>query len=289
MVDQRLAGLRDDARSLEAQSRIALTAAERRDIDQRILALQQQEERERLDALIAAGEIADAAKARANLEARQEAERVGLAQQNQGALGRYSDYAADYEARLEEAAARKIDDLNRTISDSMARALGVKDPFLSELISIFLDKNVFGPLAEELSKGGGLGGGIGGFLANIGSLFTRAPGRATGGFVQGGQLYRVNEGASGGRVEGFVPLGSGTIIPLGQMDAIRAVGATSLARPALTGGGIATVRLELSGDLDARIAKVSGPVAVEVVRAAAVPLTERAVNETMRRAGRPSL
>lgn len=46
--------------------------------------------------------------------------------------------------------------------------------------------------------------------------------RASGGPVSAGRLFNVNEGASGGRVEGFMPQSSGTIIPLGQMDNIRA-------------------------------------------------------------------
>jgi len=62
----------------------------------------------------------------------------------------------------------------------------------------------------KLILGGG-GGGIAGFL---GSIF--GGGRASGGPVSAGTLYRVNEA---GGPEGFMPSGSGKIIPLGQMNA----------------------------------------------------------------------
>ena len=97
-------------------------------------------------------------------------------------------------------------------------------------------------------------------------------------------MYRVNEGASPGRVEGFRPAGSGEIIPLGQMNALANGGMRSAAA-----GGIATVRLELSGDLDARIDQRSTNVAVEVTRATAPRLIDAAANETARRFSRPKL
>jgi hypothetical protein len=55
---------------------------------------------------------------------------------------------------------------------------------------------------------------------------TSLPGRASGGHVAAGKLYRVNEGASAGRVEAFRPQGSGTIIPLGQVAAAQRGGST---------------------------------------------------------------
>lgn len=143
-----------------------------------------------------------------------------------GALDRYARGAKDADARVEEAAARRIRDLNETIADAMTNALGVKDPFLKDLISIFLDQNVFGPLAEALGKAGSGGGGIFSAIGTaLGSIFKG--GKASGGYVSGGSLYRVNEGASPGRVEGFMPTGSGQIIPLGRMDALRASGGAS--------------------------------------------------------------
>ena len=67
----------------------------------------------------------------------------------------------------------------------------------------------------------------------------------------------------------------GTVIPLGQVNqsAYRGGG----------GGGVATVRLELSGDIDARIQSVSAGVAVEVVRGAAPTIIDASARETTAR------
>ena len=81
------------------------------------------------------------------------------------------------------------------------------------------------------------GGGTGSILSNLGqaaaSIFSPSPtgGRASGGAVTAGMLYRVNEGASPGRVEGFRPQGSGTIIPLGQMRAAQPRGGVTIIAP----------------------------------------------------------
>ena len=74
----------------------------------------------------------------------------------------------------------------------------------------------------------------------------------------------------------------GKIIPLGQMNSM-------VGGPQQQGGGIATVRLELSGDIDARIQQVSGPVAVQVVRASAPSIINASARETMARARRPKI
>lgn len=58
-------------------------------------------------------------------------------------------------------------------------------------------------------------GGIGSAIKSVtGSLF----GRASGGYVAPGQMVRVNEGASPGRVEGFMSPQGGKIVPLGRMN-----------------------------------------------------------------------
>lgn len=74
------------------------------------------------------------------------------------------------------------------------------------------------------------GGGLGDLIKGIGSAASAAFGggaapRASGGPVEAGRLYHINESASGGRVEGFVPSTSGKVIPLGSMAA--ATGARS--------------------------------------------------------------
>jgi len=76
------------------------------------------------------------------------------------------------------------------------------------------------------------GDGSTGFIKEVagalGGLFaTRTPGRASGGHVSAGHLYRVNEAG----VEGFRPAGSGTIVPLGRMAAPRAGGGVTVVQP----------------------------------------------------------
>ena len=92
----------------------------------------------------------------------------------------------------------------------------VANQIIADLIRIAVQQAIVKPIAEALFGGGGGGGGfsLGSAISSISGLF----GRAGGGYVQGGQMYRVNEAASAGRVEAFVPQGSGTIIPLGQMN-----------------------------------------------------------------------
>ncbi|MFZ5666965.1 MAG: tape measure protein [Pseudomonadota bacterium] len=179
-----------------------------------------------------------------------------------------------------------LQNLNDQLVDAIFNAESLGDVFsnvaksiVADLLRIAIQQAVIRPLAENLFGGGG-GGGGGGFLSfasSIASIF----GRASGGPVAPGQVYRINEGASPGRVEGFVgPSTGGNIVPLGRMDAMR--------------GGVGqrvggTIRLELSGDIDARIANVSGPIAIEVVRVNAPGIVELSAAETERRLRRPRI
>jgi tape measure domain-containing protein len=268
---------------LRLQFDLADTEKDRRRIALEILDAEQAILRERLQQQVDNTTLSDAVREQARialaaLDAQAAAQVENTKRQFATPLERYADRAKDADQRIEEAVVRRVQDINETISNAFTNALGIKDPFLAELISIFLDKNIFGPLAEALSSGGGGFGGIGDIFGPVLSLF----GRASGGPVSAGRVYRINEGASAGRVEAFVPNQSGQIIPLGRMNAIANGGASQA--PA-----VATVRLELSGDIDARIQRVSGGVAVEVVRQAAPQIVDAASNETLRRANRPGL
>jgi hypothetical protein len=140
-------------------------------------------------------------------------------------------------------------------------------------------------IAETLANFGASNG-SGNFLASlakgIGAAFgAPTTGRASGGYVAPRQTVRVNEGrGSGVELLRMGPQG-GTVIPLGQIN-------QTAARPG-AGGGTATVRLELSGDLDARIQQISGGVAVEVVRASAPTLIDASARETTARLTRPRI
>lgn len=270
--------------ALRLQYDLADTQAERRRLALAIVEAEDEYLRSKQQAVLDSNIAGDAEKERARIalaavNATAGDRREATARSNEGALARYARGVKDSDARIEEIAVEKIRDINDSIANALADNLGIKDRFLRDLFSIFLEKNVFGPLAEALGKEGGGGTGLlSGIASALGSLF--GGGRASGGPVSAGQVYRVNEGASPGRVEAFQPNVSGQIIPLGRMDAIRGAGG---------GQQQVTVRLALSGDLDAKIDQRSAGVAVEVYRAGAPQVVEAAVNETFRRSNRGTL
>lgn len=213
-------------------------------------------------------------------------EAEGIARDNESPLQRYARglNESDLGDEAEQLIVDEIETVRGGIRDAIADAIGTDDPLITGLLDLLLQDLIFKPLANSLANasGGGGGGFFGSLLSGIGSIFGGA--RASGGYVSPGTMYRVNEGSSPGRVEGFSPAGSGEIIPLGRMNALANGGMRSAA-----GGGVAVVRLELSGDIDARIDQRSANVAVEVQRATAPRLIDAAANETARRFSRPKL
>ncbi|MBU7589200.1 MAG: hypothetical protein KAF42_08315, partial [Sphingopyxis terrae] len=129
-------------------------------------------------------------------------------------------------------------------------------------------------------------GGGGGFLSTVANIAGTAlklggktPGRASGGPVEAGRLYRINESG----VEGFVPATSGTIIPAGKMNAIASRG----------GGSQQPIELRIyadeGGTFVPRVEAISAGVSVQVQRQVAPGMIDAAANETLRRAGRAKL
>lgn len=271
--------------ALRLQFDLADTEKERRKIALAILDAEERlalaKEQEVIDSQTASDEAKELAKLRREaIIAQSAANRDVTNRQFEGPLARFARNTKDTDTRVEEAVVRRIEDLNDTIANAFTKALGIKDPFLSQLIKIFLDKNVFGPLSEALGSGGGFGGGGGGgggIFSLIGSLF----GRASGGPVSAGSVYRINEGASPGRVEAFVPNTSGQIIPLGRMNAMQAGGSQ--------GGGVVRVMIEEAPGFAARVRTEAQGVAVEVVRQTAPQIVDAAANESLSRASRPRL
>lgn len=229
-TEAREESLRFELDALEAERDAATHLGERNAIEQRILELQQQEEAARLEAAIAAGQIADASTARAQLSRKQSAERTGLAKGQQGPGAAYLDSlrmdAAELNAAYEDVAASGLRSLNDGLTEAImgSRSLGdvfknIANQIIADLIRIAVQQAIIKPLAESLFGGGGGGGG--GLFGGIGSIISTIaglPGRAGGGYVAPGQVYRVNEAASPGRVEAFMSRDGGTIIPLGQMN-----------------------------------------------------------------------
>lgn len=300
IADERYAAEQD---SLRLQFDLADTQSERKALALQILEAEDRYLKSKLEAVLASETATDIEKERArialeSLNATAAARRKGVERANQTAVEAYLDDLNKSKDEINEAIdGIKIDGLealNDGIVDAImgTKSLGevfknVADQIIADLLRIAIQQAIIKPLAESLFGGGGglnLGSGGnsivsgegGGIFDILGGIF----GRASGGYVAPGRLYRVNEGASPGRVEAFRPNTGGEIIPLGQMNAMQS---------GQTQSGVATVRLELSGDIDARIERVSGPVAIEVVRGAAPTIVDASANEALRRASRPGL
>jgi len=287
----------DTARAKEdvLRSQLSITSdrEERARLEQQILAIQIEAAKAELRNQIATLELAKGREKEvallrqrlADLDTIRANDAEGIARDYESPLQRYARglNESDLGDEAEQLIVDEIEHVRGGIRDAIADAIGTDDPLITGLIDLLLQDLIFKPLANSLANASGGGGGfLQGIGSVIGSIFGGA--RASGGYVSPGQLYRVNEGASPGRVEGFRPAGSGEIIPLGQMNALANGGMRSAAA-----SGIATVRLELSGDIDARIDQRSTNVAVEVTRATAPRLIDAAANETARRFSRPKL
>lgn len=282
---------RDEIATRQAEADLIDVRKDRLAAERRILDLIFQEEEAAIRGAAARGEIADLDQALANMKRRQLAEEQRVSRDFESPLQRYSRSLNEQDLgdEAEKLIVEEIEHVRRGMRDAISDAIGTDDPLITGLIDLLLQDLIFKPLANALSKSGGSGGLLSTIGNAIGALFgsggptnllANTPYRAGGGRVSAGTLYRVNEGAGSGRAEGFRPDVGGQIIPLGRMNAVRGGAGEA---------GTATVRVELSGDIDARIARVSGPVAVEVVQASAPMVIDAAANETLRRANRPGL
>lgn len=302
-LDVASAGRDDAAEVLRGQGDLAETLRERNAIERRLIELQFAEERARNDYLIGyyerlqlqegitESELAEAKAAAdiASLRNQSLDRRRSNATQSvdrNTPLGRYIDDISDIETRAEEAAVRELQAVRDGIVDGLTGELGIKNQYIKDLLAIFLDEVLFRPIAEALQRQRSGGGLLDSVLSALGLL---------GGSGGGGKIVGLAGGpkgfASGGAFSAGRPIlvgeqGPELIMP-GQSGMV-------ISNRQLRGGmggsaGVALVRLELTRDLDARIQRVSGPVAVDVVRAAQPMLTDVAANETARRLGRPSI
>lgn len=215
------AELVDAQDKLRLQAGLADTAKERRDIELRILDLQYQEEKLRLEAVAASAQSTEAEKeiARrrlAELDGQFDMRREQVNRQNESPLEKYrremNKSAGQMQEQAEQWVVDELEGIQKSLSGAIQKKLGVKDPILSGIIELFIQQVIMKPLADAFSQmsGGGGGGFLGALASGIGALFG---GRASGGHVVAGQMYRVNETG----IEGFRPAGSGQIIPLGRM------------------------------------------------------------------------
>lgn len=245
----RLGDLENERALLEAQGNLAETAAERRDIELRLLDLQYKEERLRLDAIANNERLNDAeregARRRiAGLDERYALDRQGVERQNEGAGRRYQrELYGDINEQIENIEVQGLRRLEDHLVDTTKAALGLKGALgdvVGELIRIGIQRQIIGPLADSLfgPAGGGGGGSFGSILsslfgggggggggassaANIGSSIASLFGRSGGGYIPPNSVRRVNEGS--GRGVELLRMGpqGGQVIPLGQTQAAR--------------------------------------------------------------------
>ncbi|MBM3928175.1 MAG: tape measure protein, partial [Sphingomonadales bacterium] len=226
------AGDLQNARDLAAaEGALAETSQDRRRSALRLLDLEYQMERARLEAILASQQATEAEKEIARrrlaiLPQLQKADEKAAARDTESPLERYrrrvNPTKAENRERVEELVVAELDQVRDGISDAISDRLGVKDPLLKGLLDMFIERVIMRPLADAFAKAqNGEGGGVFGTVA--GAVMSLS-GRASGGYVGAGQMVRVNEGASPGRVEGFRPLGAGHVIPLGQMNAVATRG-----------------------------------------------------------------
>ena len=304
-----LAATRYDIASegLRRQYDLATTDDERRKIALRILDAEDAYLKSKLQAIINSDVANEADKKRAALDlaalnGSYEDRRQLILKQNQSPLDAYLDQIGDTKKRTEQAMVNELRSVNEGITDALTERLGIKSQFIKDTLSIFLDQVLFRPIAEALrnAQSGGGGGGLLGTILNFGasllgsgglpsgsssglssagSALGSILGRASGGPVEAGRLYRINESG----IEGFVPATSGTIIPAGQMNALASRG----------GGSQQPIELRIyadeGGTFVPRVEAISAGVSVRVQRQVAPGLIDAAANETLRRAGRPKI
>lgn len=289
LAEERFRAGQDD---LQNQLDLAVTQAERRAISLQLLDLDFRYREALLQSIIASETVADAEKERArialealraNQGARVENARRGTETPGQRFIREVGESGQRINEDFEAVAVDGLQSLNDGLVDAIVNAKslgqvfsGVAKQIVADLLRIAIQQAVIRPLAESLFGGGGGGGGLGGILS-FASLFA---GRASGGPVSAGRLYRVNEAAGAGGVELFQPAQNGNIVPLGQTRAAMGGGQQSIS---------GTITISLSEDIDGRIVSVAGPLSVQIVREASGPLIEASANEALRRAGRPKL
>jgi tape measure domain-containing protein len=208
---------RVESDALAARYDLAETSKERAAIESRLLDIAERQETAALEAEIAAGRIADAQRARADLAEAQAGRRTQSERDNEGPLARWRRDADRSAGEIEELAEQwvvdELDSVRDALRTSITDRLGVDDPVLNGLLDLFIEQVILKPIADRFAKmgtGGGFGA-VGNFISSIFGSILGAPGRASGGHTVGGNFYRVTDG------EGFQAAGSGKIIPLGRM------------------------------------------------------------------------
>jgi Lambda phage tail tape-measure protein (Tape_meas_lam_C) len=272
------------ARSLlEGEGQLATTAAERRRIELRMVELAYQEERARLQRIIALNRgDADEAEARQRLgalDAQTGQRREQARRNNRSPLETYfaslPRTAEELNEAFESVAANGLQALNDGIVDAImgAKSLGemfkaVANQIIADLLRIAVQKAITEGLSAIFGGGGGGGGFLGGLFGGGGSS---APGgdwfsnlkfggpKAIGGGVSPNRIYQVGERG----VELFQPSVPGQIIPNDKLPGAGGVSASIIYQIDARGAdrdGINLLRAEMDARERALPAKVVGVV-----------------------------
>lgn len=159
--------------ALEGQERLATTRAERERIQLELLKLDFEERRRQLERqrdTATSDAEREAYQARIDaLPSQQSAAGKDVKRGNMGALASYADGLtnADTEQQIEALVVQELDYVREGIGNAITKRLGIKDPFLSGILDLFIQQNIMKPLAEALAGAGGGGGGVIGAIGGI--------------------------------------------------------------------------------------------------------------------------
>ena len=165
---------------LQAQGDLAETRRQQYEVEKRILALRQSQERADYELLLKSRNPDDVTRGKAGLarlDAQQPLERAALDRRFESPLEAYARRAGrDPGGQIEELITQELDYVQDSISGAITKRLGVKDPFLSGIIDMFIQQVIMKPIAEALANAGGQGGGVGGIISGIGAAIGFASG-----------------------------------------------------------------------------------------------------------------
>lgn len=237
-ADARIGGLRNEADVLQSQASLAQTTAERKIIELRLVDIAYEQEKASLEALVAtqesvianrdatAAQVEAARAEKAAAEARlkvlptiRDNERAGVERQSMGRYERYRENLSNADSLSDSIDNIKIDALEAVtdeLTEATKAAFGLKGAFgdiVGELIRIGIQRKLIGPVADALfgkADGTSGSGAVGGIFKSI------FGGRASGGHVQAGKIYKINENGP----ELFQPAQSGKIYPTGSIGRV---------------------------------------------------------------------
>lgn len=266
---------------------LADTQKDRRAIAMQMLEIEERVRTAKLDELLAQENLSDAVRARAE---RERAAIAGeFAQRRESATRDTENPLEKYRRESTRTADQIVEDMQRaqvqgfdalangitgiiTGAESMGSVFKkVANQIIADLIRIQVQQLIVKSL-------GGLFGGGGGSIATpgIGDLAGPIGGRAGGGSVSAGQVYRINESGQ----EYFRPASDGTVISAAQMNAAARGGSS---------GQPVVVQISVSeGALfEPTVRGISGDVSIQTVQTAAPTIIRAAGAEMQRRAARP--